>query len=92
MNAQALLQVLHDTRGFVALPTNNFDWSSWKDADAALQEIDALIESVANRAKVDAIQLRVLFAPTGPLQEVSLRSGWSDAFFALAERFDAASR
>jgi hypothetical protein len=92
VNAQALLKVLHDTRVFVARPTNNFDWSCWKDADAALQEIDALIESVANRAEVDTLPLRVLFAPTGPLQEVSVHSGWGDAFLALAERFDAALR
>ena len=32
----------------------------------------------------------VLFLPTGPLQEVSLSSGWGDEFCALADRYDAA--
>jgi hypothetical protein len=31
-----------------------------------------------------------LFAPTGPLQEVSLNSGWGAEFLALVARFDAA--
>jgi hypothetical protein len=31
-----------------------------------------------------------VFAPTGPLQEVSLRSGWGAEFLAFAARFDAA--
>jgi len=29
-----------------------------------------------------------LFAPTGPIQEVSLSSGWGQEFLELAERFD----
>jgi len=32
--------------------------------------------------------LRLLFAPTGPLQETSMTSGWADEFLALATRFD----
>ncbi|HEX8181606.1 MAG TPA: hypothetical protein VF525_18845 [Pyrinomonadaceae bacterium] len=34
--------------------------------------------------------MEVLFAPTGPMQEVSLSSGWGEEFLALAERFDEA--
>jgi hypothetical protein len=34
--------------------------------------------------------MEVLFAPTGPIQEVSISSGWGEAFLSLAERFDAA--
>ena len=33
----------------------------------------------------------MLFLPTGPIQEVSLSSGWGDAFVALADRFDLAA-
>ena len=35
--------------------------------------------------------MAVLFLPTGPIQEVSLSSGWGDEFVALADRFDAAA-
>lgn len=81
-----LRDVLLEARSLVAQPGNNFDWSCWEDAPAALREIDALGrgETPARRS------LSVLFAPTGPLQEVGLSSGWAGAFSALANRFDAA--
>jgi hypothetical protein len=34
----------------------------------------------------------VVFAPTGPMQEVSLGSGWGDEFLGVADRWDAALR
>jgi hypothetical protein len=86
------LKVLRETRALLARPDNNFDWSSWENGEAALREIDALIASVCNRALPDPKQLTLLFAPTGPLQEVSLSGGWGEMFLALAERIDAATR
>ena len=86
------MQVLRDTRDVIARPENNFDWSSWKDAAAALRELDALIDGVRTGAEPDVRQLAVLFGPTGPIQEVSVSSGWGDMFLELAERLDAAIR
>jgi hypothetical protein len=87
----ALLQVLRDTRALLARPENTFDWSSWEDREAALTEIDAVTACVSSGAEPD-LQLGALFAPTGPIQEVSLSSGWAEAFLTLAERLDAALR
>ncbi|MFF5235251.1 hypothetical protein [Dactylosporangium sp. NPDC000521] len=36
------------------------------------------------------VGLSILFAPTGPIQEVAISSGWGDAFLEPADRFDAA--
>jgi hypothetical protein len=36
------------------------------------------------------LTLEVLFAVSGPIQEVSLSSGWATPFVALAERSDRA--
>ncbi|HYJ80517.1 MAG TPA: hypothetical protein VEW03_12970, partial [Longimicrobiaceae bacterium] len=82
-----LADVLRETRELLARPDNDFAWSSWEDADDALREIDGLITAV-ERGEVPG---SVLFAPTGPIQEVSLSSGWGDEFLALADRWDAAS-
>ncbi len=65
-------------------------WSSWTDADAALREVDALIATVDADRLPNRLTIRVLFAATGPIQEVSLSSGWAYEFLALAERFDRA--
>ena len=92
MKRDALLEVLRETRELLASPDNDFTWSGWKDSEAALKEIDALIDCVRSGAAVDASQVRVLFAPTGPIQEVSLGTGWSDRFLELANRIDGAMR
>jgi len=92
MMRDALLTVLRDTRLLLARPENDFTWSSWEDTDAALREIDAVIALVSNGALPDRRQLAVLFAPTGPIQEVSVSSGWGEMFLELAERLDAVMR
>jgi hypothetical protein len=92
MKKHALLEALRDTRELLARLDNDFAWSAWKDADAALRELDALIECVRSDAVPDSQQLRALFAPTGPIQEVSLSGGWADTFLGLADRIDDAMR
>ncbi len=85
-----LRDVLREARDLLALPGNCFDWSSWRDAHAALHEVDSLIEALEVNRLPSRLTVRVLFAPTGPIQEVSLSSGWAHEFLALAERFDRA--
>ncbi|MEH1017773.1 hypothetical protein V6U90_32480 [Micromonospora sp. CPCC 206060] len=85
----ALLAVLEEARAYLARPDNDFSWSSFHDMAAALEELDGLTAMVHAGGPVP-FTLTVLFAPTGPIQEVSLSSGWGDEFLALADRFDAA--
>ena len=87
-----VVTILRDTRLLLARPENDFAWSSWENAEAALREIDALIASVSDGALPDRRQLAMLFAPTGPIQEVSINSGWGEMFLELAERLDAVMR
>jgi hypothetical protein len=85
-----LLSVLEEVRRLLAADDNDFTWSSWQDRDDALREIDVLLADVQSGTLPSTLALHVLFAPTGPIQEVSLSSGWGDAFIAFADRFDAA--
>jgi hypothetical protein len=85
-----LRDVLLDARSLITLPDNCFDWSSWEDADAAVREIDGLVAVLESGRSPSRLSVSVLFAPTGPIQEVSLSSGWAEEFLALAERCDAA--
>jgi len=84
-----LLSVLRDTRAKLADSGNDFTWSSWEDQPAALAELDHHLSALA-AGQIDKLVLDVLFAPTGPIQEVSLSSGWGDDFLALALRYDTA--
>ena len=55
---------------------------------AALEEIDGLLATLRAGDMQDTLTMQALFAPTGPVQEVSLSGGWGNRFLELAERFD----
>jgi hypothetical protein len=84
-----LIDVMLEARRLVALPGNDFSWSSFLDRESALVEIDAHIERLREGGS-DTGSMAALFLPTGPIQEVSVGSGWGDEFVALAHRYDAA--
>ena len=87
-----LFDILKQSRELLARPSNCFDWSSWEDAEDALREMDALIDILTWGGLPDRLVVSVLFAPTGPIQEVSLSNGWAYEFLILAERFDRAEK
>jgi hypothetical protein len=86
-----LAGVLRAARALLALPGNDFAWSSWADAPTALAALDGPIAAVEAGELPPPLDLAVLFAPTGPMQEVSLSSGWAHEFLAVAARFDTAA-
>jgi hypothetical protein len=88
---QALVGVLREAIGLLSLPGNDFAWSSWKDANQAIGELNGMIKSLESGATPRQLVVTVLFAPTGPMQETSMSSGWAYEYLALAERFDAAA-
>ena len=85
-----LVTVLREARTLLASPDNDFSWSSWMDTESAIQEIDDLRLQVESGTLPRRLDLEVLFAPTGPIQEVSVSSGWGQEFLRLAARVDAA--
>lgn len=83
-----LIDVLEAAAELVARPGNRFLWSPWDDAAEARAELRGLIAALRGDARPDRVRYAVVFAPTGPLQELAIDSGWGDAFLVLAERFD----
>jgi hypothetical protein len=85
---KGLIDILFEVRRWLARQDNDFSWSSWDDASAAMAEIDSLIFKLRSGSMPPPKNLKVLFAPTGPIQEVSLSSGWGEQFLSLASRFE----
>jgi hypothetical protein len=85
-----LTAVFLAARECLARPSNDFAWSGWRDMASALREIDELLAKLRAGEVPDRLRMRVLFAPTGPIQEVSINAGWGDEFLALAIQFDLA--
>jgi len=71
-------------------PNNDFTWSSWDDAPAALRQVDGLIARIESGDMPKQSDVNLLFLPTGPIQEVAENSGWGEQFLTLAKRFDRA--
>jgi hypothetical protein len=88
---RALISVLNDARTILSLPNNDFSWSYWGSADVALREIDGLLAHLHAAQFPPHLDLEIVFAPAGPMQEVSLSSGWGQTFRDIAARFDAAA-
>lgn len=86
-----LADALRAARALLARSGNDYSWSSFGQEDDALKEMDGLIAAVEEGELPRRLHLDVLFAPTGPIQEVSLSSGWGDNFLEVAARFDAAA-
>ncbi|HLJ91128.1 MAG TPA: hypothetical protein VKZ53_30270 [Candidatus Angelobacter sp.] len=87
---QILLEVLRDAKVLISRPGNDFAWSEWDDASAALATIQDAEEQITNNDFSRLSHLETIFAPTGSMQELSIASGWSDDYLILASRFDKA--
>lgn len=85
-----LAYVLREALTFLARPGNHFDWSAWDSFADAERELSDHIAALEAGELPNKLALSVLFAPTGPIQEVSLSSGWGAEYLDLARRFDAA--
>jgi hypothetical protein len=81
----AVIAVMSEARDLLAASESDLAWSSWRDREAALATVDGLISQLRDGSLPN---LSPLFAPTGPIQEVSISSGWGDRFLVLAERLD----
>lgn len=90
MDRQALAGVLQDAKTLISLTENDFSWSSWVDAADALTEIDAHLVGLETGQEPNGLHLEVIFAVTGPMQELAISSGWGPQFILLADRFDRA--
>ncbi len=88
----ALVLVLESATELVQLPENDFCWSYWEDAEEATREISKLLNLARSHTLPERVEVAVLFAPTGPLQEVSLSSGWAEPFLKVAEKYDEVER
>jgi hypothetical protein len=62
-------------------------WSSTGVSEIVAM-LDRGIESLERRAELNRDELKLLFAPTGALQETSMDNGWSCEYLLLSAEFD----
>lgn len=83
---EKLISALEDTIAFL----QNSESSYW--SHTSVQEIIAKLEVEVAKARsletVDTETLKILFAPTGLIQETSIDNGWGKEFLRIAEVVD----
>ena len=63
------------------------DWSCMTAAEIAAT-LEHEINSLQSGSFVDRHELKMLFAPTGPLQETAMANNWSNEYLKLSGMFD----
>ena len=83
-----LVHILKQIREIVDSPNTEVLWSSYDTTEDLLRDIDDYIEKVLICDRAIIKNLRLLFAPTGDLQDISISSGWGEKYIEIADQFD----
>ena len=82
-----LLSVLSMTKEFL-IRSENDGWSDERPSEIA-KEVDKIISYLLDTDRSGLSDLtKILYAPTGPIQEISISNGWSEAYMLLAAEYD----
>ncbi len=82
-----LLAVLSTTRTMSSRSTE--DGWGFESPQEATDQLDQIIDAVFYEDPKGLPKYwQLLYAPTGPLQEIAMANGWSDEYLKLAEEFD----
>lgn len=87
-----VVRILETVLEVVARPDTDVSWSGYDDPAQAITELRDLIRRTRPPGPDSATtrQISLMFAPTGPIQEISISSGWGEGFLLLADRMDRA--
>ena len=69
----------------------NMVWTDYNNAKELRDELESYIQELQTGNNTCLEKLRVLFLPTGTLQEHSISNGWADVYIVLSENFDKVS-
>jgi hypothetical protein len=86
------MSVLADVLRIVETEPQDVGWASaWDEAGDMVSDLRDHLSRLQRGDTSRMPELNALFLPTGPLQEVSISSGWGSRYLDLADRFDATS-
>jgi len=88
MESKELIIILNIIKNKIDSPTTNLTWSRYNNIAELLQELDLFLERLMRDDVLVIKDLKLLFAPTGSLQEISIDSGWGEEFLEISSTFD----
>jgi hypothetical protein len=84
----AIIELLHEIMDILQSPETDFMWAGYDTPDLVVSELGGHLDRLAKEDLSRWRDLEMLFAPTGPFQEISISHGWGHHFLDLAARFD----
>jgi hypothetical protein len=63
-------------------------WTGYETSKQLRDELEVYINELEAGNTSSMENIKILFAPTGPLQEHSIAHGWGNEFLDLSEKFD----
>ena len=90
MRHQEVIDILNEVIRIVESAETDVVWSGYDSAAVVLADLTEHVERVTRKDFSRRREIKLLFAPTGPLQEISLSSGWGAQFLGIVKRFDSA--
>jgi DNA-binding transcriptional regulator PaaX len=66
---------------------DNISWEGLSPAEAKM-DLEIAIEKLRTKSRIDKKHLKILFAPTGLIQECAMANDWEQEYFRLSEKFD----
>jgi len=81
-----LISALDETISFLR-NSRSSDWAA-TSVEELIDALESEIARIKNSGPPDAKRIRMLFAPTGSIQETSIDNGWGDDFLRLSEIVD----
>lgn len=86
MEIETLISALEDAVGF--LQTSDPSYWSHTSVHELIAKLETEIARARNLEPIDIETLRILFAPTGAIQETAIDNGWGREFLRIAEVVD----
>jgi hypothetical protein len=85
---EKLIGILMEVNDLIKLPQTDLIWTNYNNVEEVISEINSYITRLREHDTTVFDELKMLFAPTGSLQEISIDSGWGNYFIELSSRFD----
>lgn len=90
LNIGETISILGKILDKLSLPDCDILWSHYDSQADAVADLNDHIEQLKKFDFTRIDDLKLLFAPTGDLQEISISNGWEDEFLEQAILFDRA--
>ena len=84
---EGIVELLNTIKGKIT-PTTDVAWTSYDSPSILLSQIERYINEL-KKGNVQLLEeLKLLFAPTGVFQELSISNNWRKEYVLLSSRFD----